>query len=148
MLWKIFHLKERFQIQLEEWLIIPLRVFVYYKSYFLQSMEESHPNCVFLKASRTVPSIFWQTYQSKLSMNSNSLGNVFSVSALTLWLVADGGSVRLHKAWLVADGATVQRGLVWLDTNISEFSLTKVKPKVGFEAEMIISCFQSRVAHL
>ena len=65
------------------------------------------------------------------------------IPSLTLWLVADGGSVRLHDAWLVADGATVQRGLVWLETNISEFSLTKVK--VGFEAEMIISCFQNRV---
>ena len=47
-----------------------------------------------------------------------------------------------------ADGATVQRGLGWLDKIISEFSLTKVKPKVGFEAEMIISCFQYRVVHL
>ena len=70
------------------------------------------------------------------------------VSVLTLWLVADGGSVRLHGAWLVADGATVQRGLGWLDEIISEFSLTKVKPKVGFEEEMIISCFQLRVLHL
>ena len=67
---------------------------------------------------------------------------------LTLWLVADGGSVRLLSAWLVKDGATIQRGLGWLDKIISEFSLTKVKPKVGFEAEMIISCFQYRVVHL
>ena len=49
----------------------------------------------------------------------------------------------------MADGATVQPGLGWLDKNISEFSLTiEVKSKVGFGAEMIISCFQSRVVHL
>ena len=67
---------------------------------------------------------------------------------LTFWLVADGGSARLHGAWLVADDATIQRGFGWLDKIILEFSLTKVKPKVGFEAEMIISCFQYRVVHL
>ena len=45
----------------------------------------------------------------------------------------------------MADDSTVQRGLGWLDKNILEFSLTEVNPKVGFEAEMIISCFKTEL---